>query len=115
MWDACKLLWSLLVGLFRSRASLEAENLVLRQQTTALERWAAHVEGIVTGKLSNVLRSLSSFIAATRQVQGKSIVCVPKARKRNLVGVAHRAPSPRSQSLSITSGAAGTQCRFHLA
>jgi hypothetical protein len=25
------------------------------EKTTALERWAAHVEGIVTGKLSNVL------------------------------------------------------------
>jgi hypothetical protein len=25
------------------------------EKTIALERWAAHVEGIVTGKLSNVL------------------------------------------------------------
>ena len=40
MWDACKLLWSLLVGLFRSRASLEAENLVLRQQIIVLRRTA---------------------------------------------------------------------------
>ena len=40
MWDACKLLWSLLVGLFRSRASLEAENLVLRQQLIVLRRTA---------------------------------------------------------------------------
>jgi hypothetical protein len=41
MWDACKLLWSLLVGLFRSRASLEAENLVLRQQIIVLRRTAS--------------------------------------------------------------------------
>ena len=32
MWDAWRLLWSLLIGFFRSRASLEAENLALRQQ-----------------------------------------------------------------------------------
>ena len=37
MWDACRLLWSLLVGLFRSRASLEAENLALRQQIIVLQ------------------------------------------------------------------------------
>jgi len=36
MWDACRLLWSLLIGLFRSRASLEAENLALRQQIIVL-------------------------------------------------------------------------------
>ena len=39
MWDACKLLWSLL-GLFRSRASLEAEILILRQQIIVLRRTA---------------------------------------------------------------------------
>jgi hypothetical protein len=40
MWDACKLLWSLLLWLFRSRASLEAENLALRQQIIVLRRTA---------------------------------------------------------------------------
>ena len=40
MWDACKLLWSLFLGLFRSRASLEAENLALRQQIIVLQRIA---------------------------------------------------------------------------
>lgn len=40
MWDVCKLLWSLLIGFFRSRASLEAENLVLRQQIIVLRRTA---------------------------------------------------------------------------
>jgi hypothetical protein len=39
MWDACQLIW-LLIGLFRSRASLEAENLVLRQQIIVLRRTA---------------------------------------------------------------------------
>ena len=37
---ACKLLWSLFLGLFRSRASLEAENLALRQQIIVLQRTA---------------------------------------------------------------------------
>jgi hypothetical protein len=40
MCDACKLLWSLFLGLFRSRASLEAENLALRQQIIVLRRTA---------------------------------------------------------------------------
>ena len=40
MWDACKVLWSLLIGLFRSRASLEAEILILRQQIIVLRRTA---------------------------------------------------------------------------
>ena len=34
------MLWSLLIGFFRSRASLEAENLVLRQQIIVLRRTA---------------------------------------------------------------------------
>jgi hypothetical protein len=38
MWDLCRLLWRALVGLFRSRAALEAENVVLRQQVIVLRR-----------------------------------------------------------------------------
>ena len=40
MWDTCKLVWSLLIGLFRPRASLEGENLFLRQQIIVLRRTA---------------------------------------------------------------------------
>src|SRR5262245_61052549 len=40
MLDGCRLIWSLLIGLFRSRATLEAENLVLRQQIVVLRRTA---------------------------------------------------------------------------
>jgi hypothetical protein len=40
MLDGCRLIWSLLIGLFRSRATLEAENLVLRQQIIVLRRTA---------------------------------------------------------------------------
>ena len=38
MRDLCRLIWWALVGLFRSRAALEAENLVLRQQINVLRR-----------------------------------------------------------------------------
>jgi hypothetical protein len=40
MWDGCRLIWSLLIGLFRSRATVEAENMVLRQQIIVLRRTA---------------------------------------------------------------------------
>ena len=40
MWDVCKLIGLLLIGLFRSRAALEAEILVLRQQIVVLRRTA---------------------------------------------------------------------------
>jgi len=38
MWDFCRPTWWALVGLFRSRRALEAENLVLRQQINVLRR-----------------------------------------------------------------------------
>src|SRR3954468_14539666 len=38
MRDFCRLIWWVLAGLFRSRAALEAENLVLRQQLNVLRR-----------------------------------------------------------------------------
>src|SRR5262245_63280749 len=38
MRDVCILIWWALVGLFRSRSALEAENLVLRQQINVLRR-----------------------------------------------------------------------------
>jgi hypothetical protein len=40
MWGFCRLIWWALVGLFRSRRALEAENLVLRQQINILRRTA---------------------------------------------------------------------------
>jgi len=40
MWDLCRLIWWALVDLFRPRAKLEAEILVLRQQINVLRRTA---------------------------------------------------------------------------
>src|ERR1043166_4770648 len=36
--DLCRLIWCALIGLFRSRAALEAENVVLRHQLNVLRR-----------------------------------------------------------------------------
>ena len=38
MVDLCRLIWYALIGLFRSRAALEAEILVLRHQLNVLRR-----------------------------------------------------------------------------
>src|SRR5215813_9206911 len=38
MSDLCRLIWCVLIGLFRSRAALEAEILVLRHQLNVLQR-----------------------------------------------------------------------------
>jgi len=38
MSDLCRLIWCTLIGLFRSRAALEAEILVLRHQLNVLQR-----------------------------------------------------------------------------
>jgi hypothetical protein len=38
MSDLCRLIWFALIGLFRSRAALEAEILVLRHQLNVLRR-----------------------------------------------------------------------------
>src|ERR1700704_1221688 len=38
MSDLCRLIWCALIGLFRSRAALEAEVLVLRHQLNVLRR-----------------------------------------------------------------------------
>jgi hypothetical protein len=38
MSDLCRLIWCALIGLFRPRAALQAENLVLRHQLNVLRR-----------------------------------------------------------------------------
>jgi len=38
MGDICRLIWSVVVGLFRSQAALRAEILCLRQQLNVLHR-----------------------------------------------------------------------------
>jgi hypothetical protein len=40
MWDMFKLIWCIVIGLFRSRSSLEAEIVTLRHQLNVLQRKA---------------------------------------------------------------------------
>jgi hypothetical protein len=46
MSDLCRLIWRVLIGLFRSRAALEAENLVLRHQLNVLQRGSRIERGL---------------------------------------------------------------------
>ena len=72
MWDAWKLLWSLLIGLFRSRASLEAENLILRQQIIVLRRTArkrlcfSAFDRLIFVSLSRLLPDVRNALAVVR-------------------------------------------------
>src|SRR5437016_14612201 len=38
MGDLCRLIWCVMIGLFRSRAAVHAENIVLRHQLNVLQR-----------------------------------------------------------------------------
>ncbi len=51
MWDLCRLTWWVLGDLFRPRAKLEAEILVLRQQINVLQRTLLKL-GIDVGRTS---------------------------------------------------------------
>ncbi len=59
MWDLCRLIWWALVRRFRSRAALEAENLVLRHQINVLRRTAS-----TRPRFGNIDRSI--FISVYR-------------------------------------------------
>ncbi|MGC2824070.1 MAG: hypothetical protein WA322_07525, partial [Pseudolabrys sp.] len=65
MCDLCRLIFGLVVDLFRSRAALEAERLVLKQQIIVLRR----------GK-----RNRMSFLAVDRFILGWVCRLFPKAR-----------------------------------
>jgi hypothetical protein len=47
MWDLCRLFVGLVVDLFRSRAALEAEVLVLKQQIIVLRRGKPCIDKIL--------------------------------------------------------------------
>jgi hypothetical protein len=49
MWDLCRLFVGLVVDLFRSRAALEAEVLVLKQQIIVLRRGKPGIDKILCG------------------------------------------------------------------
>src|SRR5262252_9133828 len=53
MSDLCRLIWCALIGLFRSRAALEAENLVLRHQLNVLQRRSR--KRVILGSIDRLL------------------------------------------------------------
>jgi transposase InsO family protein len=70
MWAGCRVIWSLLIGLFRSRATLEAENLVLRQQIlrrTAPKRLNFNaLDRLILVGLSRLFPDVRSALAVVR-------------------------------------------------
>jgi hypothetical protein len=72
MRDICSLLWCALFGLFRSRASLEAEVLTLRQQLNVLQRKAParlafrRVDRLILSVLSRVAPSVLDALTIVR-------------------------------------------------
>jgi hypothetical protein len=72
MWAGCRVIWSLLIGLFRSRATLEAENLVLRQQILVLRRTAPKrlsfnaLDRLILVGLSRLFPDVRSALAVVR-------------------------------------------------
>jgi hypothetical protein len=64
MSDLCRLIWSAVVGLFRSRAALQAEILFLRHQLNVLRRRKIH-RGHIMKKMR---RSLTDLVRITEML-----------------------------------------------
>src|SRR5260370_26200856 len=72
MGAGCRVIWSLLIGLFRSRETLEAENVVLRQRILVL-RWTAPkrlsfnaLDRLILVGLSRLFPDVRSALAVVR-------------------------------------------------
>ena len=52
---ACRLIWCALIGLFRSRAALEVEILVLRYQLNVLQR--RYPKRVILGSIDRLLEA----------------------------------------------------------
>jgi hypothetical protein len=93
MWAGCRAIWSLLIGLFRSRATLEAENLVLRQQILVLRRTAPKrlsFNALDTLILVALYRLFSDVRSALANVQLQSSQCrVASGKGRRQAGDNH--------------------------
>src|ERR1700688_1173100 len=81
MWDLCGLIWWALVGLLRSRASLEAECMALRQQINVLRRTAprrprfGNIDRLV---FVGLYRLFPSVRDALRIVQPETVIRWPR-------------------------------------
>ena len=77
MTDICSLLWCALFGLFRSRASLQAEVLTLRQQLNVLQRKAparSAFRGVDRFILSVLYRVSPSVLDALTIVRPETVI-----------------------------------------
>ncbi|MGH6985084.1 MAG: hypothetical protein ACREEI_12735, partial [Stellaceae bacterium] len=77
MGDLCKLIWSALTGLFRSRASLEAEVLALRHQLNVLRRNSPRrlaFSGLDRMVFAGLYALVPSIVGALRIVQPDTVI-----------------------------------------
>jgi hypothetical protein len=82
MSDLCRLIWCALIGLFRPRAALEAENLVLRHQLNVLRRKSP--KRLAFGNVDRFV-----FTAFYRVAPGL-LDAVPTAKSKQLTATANR-------------------------
>ena len=67
MWDACKLLWSLFLGVFRSRASLALREQIIVLQRTAPKRLCFNtIERVIFVGLYRLFPNLRDALAVVR-------------------------------------------------
>jgi hypothetical protein len=82
MGDLCKLVWCAFAGLFRSRASLEAEILVLRHQLNVLRRKSATriaFSGVDRMVFAGLYRLAPSVLDALQIVKPETVICWHRA------------------------------------
>ena len=87
MSDLCRLIWCALIGLFRSRAALEAENVVLRHQLNVLRRKSPKrvaVSSIDRLLLVGLYRLAPGILEALKIIRPETLLRWHRAGFRNL-------------------------------
>src|SRR5260221_13218409 len=82
MGDLCRLIWCALIGLFRSRAALEAEILVLRHQLNVLRRKSPKrvaLNSIDRLLLIGLYRLAPGVLDALKIVRPETLMCCHRA------------------------------------
>ena len=101
MSDLCRLIWCALIGLFRSRAALEAEVLVLRHQLNVLRRTSPKrvaLNNIDRLLLVGLYRLATGVLDALKIVRPETLMCWHRAGFEPIgAGNADRAAAGRRQ------------------
>ena len=82
MSDLCRLIWCALIGLFRSRAALETEILVLRHQLNVLRRKSPKrlaISSIDRLLLVGLYRLVPEVLDALKIVRPETLMCWHRA------------------------------------